>query len=204
MDLHKIKLFVQNRNFIPVLIFIIMDIITLAFVVYIFVNVQAVYTQREEAQTALEGKKGTAELIQANQQQLTSRVEKYNTVLNELVPDEESYFSVIAAFEQLAARTGVEITSYNINLSQTTEEKLSLNLSLVGDLDSILTLLETYNYASGRLLTNEGVDLQIDDTASVAFTVNLIHAKTQAAGVDTTVTISPQDMAFMEEIMGKI
>lgn len=204
MNLERFKLIIRNPSFIPVAIFLVMDIIMLGFAIYLGMTVFGAYDKVQSAQIELEAQKGTATLIQSNQASLTTSIIEYNEVLNKLIPDEETYFSVIGAFEQLSEETGVTINSYTINLDQTTDQKLSLELSISGDQESILRMLRDYNYASGRFLTNEEVDFTVGNTSAISFGVNLVHAKTEVSQVDTSITISPKDIQFMEEILQKM
>ncbi|MBP9691411.1 hypothetical protein KBD81_05005 [Candidatus Woesebacteria bacterium] len=204
MDLYKIKLFIQNKNFIPVAIFMVMDLVMLAFIGYLGYRIMGVYGRVQEQKMTLESSRSTAQLVKSNVNTLSNSISEYNATLDNLIPDEESYFSVIAAFEKLAQRTGVAISSYSINLDQTTEEKLSLDLSLQADPEALLRLIRDYNFASGRLLTNESVQITYGDSSSISFTVNLIHSPTQTVSSDTSVTISPDDIQYMDEIQSKM
>jgi len=79
--------------------------------------------------------------------------------LNQLIPNSEDYFSIIYALENLSQKTNFNIVSYNINLSSSTKNRLKLLVSGIGDINSFMNFLETYNFAGGRLITAEKISL---------------------------------------------
>lgn len=199
-QLDKIKRFILNANFLPIALFIVMDFVLLGFIIYLGLNAWNLYNDLELKKSNLEGTKQTANLIKNNKALLEENIDKYNDMLNQLIPDEESYFKVIAAFEQLGAKTGVNIESYSINLDDTTEEKLSLELTVSGTRENVEQMFRDYNFVSGRLITNEKMMVSFDDGASTTFTVNLIHRPFVSSDSQTTETITQEDVDFLEEI----
>lgn len=203
-ELDKIKRFILNANFLPIALFIVMDVVLLAFIIYLGINAWSLYNDLEFKKSDLESTKQTANLIKNNKALLDENIDIYNEILNELIPDEESYFKVIAAFEKLGAKTGVNIESYSINLDDTTEEKLSLELTVSGTRENIEQMFRDYNFVSGRLITNEEMLVSFEDGASTSFTVNLIHRPFVSSDSQTTETITQDDVDFLEEIRSKM
>lgn len=205
MDLNKIKAVVLTREFIPIAAFLAVDLVLIIFAAYLGYTAYNKQQEMVQQQYVTEAMKSNADLVQANKSLLSERIEDYNRVLDQLIPDTETYFSVIAAFEQLGARTGVSVESYSINLTETTEEKLSLDLNIIGDLEAIATLLRDYHFVSGRFLTNEEVTLTFGEDVVIDFTVNLVHKPyvPQLGGVAdiTAITINQEDIAQMEKII---
>ena len=181
-----------------------MDIVLLGFIVYLGINAWNLYGDLELKKSELEGTKQTANLIKNNKALLEENIESYNEMLSELVPEEESYFKVIAAFEQLGAKTGVNILSYSINLDDTTEEKLSLELTVSGTKEDVEQMFKDYNFVSGRLITNEEMMVTFEDGASTTFLVNLIHRPFVSSDSQNTETITQEDVDFLEEIRSKM
>ncbi len=204
MELEKIKRFILNINFLPIALFAVMDIVLISFVGYLGYNTYSLYSELETTKLELEASKQSAGLIQNNKELLEGSIDNYNTLLDQLIPEEESYFKVIAALEKLGAETGVSVESYSINLDDTTDEKMSLELSIRGNPDDIETLLRDYNYVSGRLITNEEVTVTYEDGATINFRVNLIHKPFSTTGSENTAIVNQNDIDFLNEIMKKI
>lgn len=203
MQLDKIKRFIVNANFLPIALFMVMDIVLVGFIIYLAISAWTLYSEIEIKKSDLETARQTANLIKNNKSLLEENIETYNEILDELIPDEESYFKVIASFEKLGAKTGVNIQSYSINLDDTTEEKLSLELTVSGTQESVEQMFRDYNFASGRLITNEEMMVTFEDGASTTFTVNLIHKPFVSSDSTPTETITQQDVDFLEEIRSK-
>lgn len=199
-QLDQIKRFILNANFLPIALFLIMDIVLLGFIIYLSLNAWNLYNDLELKKSELEGTKQTAALIKNNKALLDENIGTYNEILNEMIPNEESYFKVIAAFEKLGAKTGVNIQSYSINLDDTTEEKLSLELTVSGSRENVEQMLRDYKFVSGRLITNEEMMVTFEDGASTTFTVNLIHRPFVSSDSQVTDTITQKDVDFLEDI----
>ncbi len=203
-QLDQIKRFILNANFLPIALFLVMDIVLLGFIIYLGLNTWNLYNDLEIKKSELESTKQAATLIKNNKALLEENIETYNEILNELIPNEESYFKVIAAFEKLGAKTGVNIQSYSINLDDTTEEKLSLELTVSGTRENVEQLLRDYKYVSGRLITNEEMTVTFEDGAATSFTVNLIHRPFVSSDSQVTDTITQEDVDFLEDIQSMI
>ena len=113
------------------------------------------YNALQTRSQEIEDARTSVRLIQNNKTLVSQNIDEYNKILEKVIPDKESYFLVITALEQLAARTGVRVVSYSIDLTSTTEEKLTLEVEIVGDLASIENFMKEYHFAGGRLITNE-------------------------------------------------
>jgi|GEM_PF-2017146 len=175
-SLDKIKL-LFNKKYISVILFIVLDIVFIVFIGYLGFKIYGVYSETRVLQGEIDQMKASAQLIQNNKNMLERDIEEYNALLDKVIPDEETYFQVISAFEQLEAKTGVSIESYSINLSETTEEKMSLNLSIAGTQRAIESLFQSYQFAGGRLMTNEEFTYNHEDSETISFSVNLFHTQ---------------------------
>jgi hypothetical protein len=143
--------------------------------------------------------KATITLIRNNQSIFNGRIEEYNDELKQLIPDQESYFSVISTLEQLASRTGVVINSYSVNLNSTTEEKLTLSVTIEGDENSIQEFIKQYRYGGGRLLTTDGLNITPDDLQSVTFSLNFYHNEFKDT-VSSNSRVTTEDLQKLDEI----
>ena len=100
------------------------------------------------------------------------------TVMSKLIPEVEDYFSAIAALEELSAKTGFIITSYDIDLTNSEANKLSLNITGIGDQQSFINFLQQYNFEGGRLITTENISLGRDKSESFNLVLNFYNQKT--------------------------
>lgn len=201
IDFDKIKKIIFDRNFLFIGIFILIDIILVGFSAYIFIQFNSVKEEYTQTETELEDFQTKASLIRKNQSLLDNKIKDYNEALNYLIPDEESYFSVITAFENLEKRTGITVSSYSIDLDKTTEDEFSLNLAIVGDIPSIENLFRSYNFSSQRLLINDAVALNNESITSLDFAVSLVHGKFKSGGINRSVEIKESDINFMDEVL---
>ena len=80
-------------------------------------------------------------------------------LLNQLIPEEEDYFSIIYALEMLSEKTGFQINSYTINLTESTQNRLIIIISGIGSNESFLRFLKEYNFGGKRLITSDNLSL---------------------------------------------
>ncbi len=98
-------------------------------------------------------------------QNLSSNEEKLNKfvkLLNNLIPDQEDYFSIIYALENLSVKTGFNIVGYTVNVNLSSPEKLKITVSGLGSTKDFLKFLNEYNFAGGRLITSDSIELNND------------------------------------------
>ena len=79
--------------------------------------------------------------------------------LNTLIPNVEDYFSIIYTLENLSKKSQFLITSYTVNVGNSTNEKLLLEATGTGDSQSFINFLKDYNFAGGRLITSDKIQL---------------------------------------------
>jgi len=203
--LNKLKLLI-SKKYISVVLFIALDIVFLIFISYLGYKIYGVYSETQALNAEIDQLKSSSLLIKNNKDLLEDNIGQYNTALDSIIPDTETYFQVISAFEQLEAKTGVNIESYSINLSETTEDKMSLSLTITGTKESIETLFEKYHYFGGRLMTNEKLEFTPEGLDSMTFLVNLYHAKIDesAAGSSGSNVISKDDIELIKQIADQL
>lgn len=80
-------------------------------------------------------------------------------ILNSLVPNDEDYFSILYALEILSQKTGFQINSYTVNLSENSPNRLKLTVSGVGSQEVFLNFLKQYNFGGHRLITSDNLSL---------------------------------------------
>lgn len=101
--------------------------------------------------------------------------------LNGLIPDVEDYFSVIYSLEQLSKKTSFIITSYSVNVKASTTDKLKINVTGVGDSQSLINFLKDYNFSGGRLITSDKVQLDPNFSGSIIINLTFYNKKTTAS-----------------------
>ncbi len=199
LDYSFIKSFLQNKRLYPTLIIIVLDVIVLAVLIYYGLQIRTAYQDMLSAEDKVQEMKATITLIRNNQTVFDGRLEEYNSLLEQLIPDQESYFSVITTLEQLSARTGVTIESYSVNLGSTTEEKLTLTLAVQGTPESLQQFIRDYRYAGGRLLTTESLDIDPQQLESISISLNFYHNEFKDT-VSSESRVKQEDLRKLDEI----
>ncbi|MBP7967486.1 hypothetical protein KAZ66_04400 [Candidatus Woesebacteria bacterium] len=152
----------------------------------------------------VENYKSSVEFISKNRDLVYQNVDEYNKTLEALIPDEESYFSVVTALEKLASETGITIQSYTIDLESTNVSKLSLRVEVTATEESLEKILNNYAYTGGRLITIEKVELSNLGEARNVFLFNFYH---QPYTVGTSVTqekLTKKDIDLIEDIQSRM
>jgi len=89
----------------------------------------------------------------------TEKLDEDIKLLNSLIPNIEDYFSVIYSLETLSQKTGFFIVDYSVNVSKSSVDKLRLSVIGNGDSSSFIKFLDQYNFAGGRLITSDKIEL---------------------------------------------
>ncbi|MCL4364177.1 hypothetical protein M1328_02975 [Patescibacteria group bacterium] len=124
-------------------------------------------------------------------------------LLNGLIPNTEDYFSVIYALETLSQKTGFNIIGYSVNINKSTAEKLQLTVTGVGDSNSFLKFLDNYNYAGGRLITSNKIELNPQISGSIKLDLTFYNKKTDSSNSDLT-NVNSQAFKDLEAIKQKV
>lgn len=193
----------NTPKFYPSFVLLGANIVLLVIAIFISVKAYDQYVYSSQIQTDIDKTKSDINLIRNNQSLLSERIDEYNKLLEKLIPDEETYFSVISALDLLESRTGVTIASYTINLQSTTEEKLALQVSVVGEKEAVDKFLDEYMYVGGRLLTSESIIIGGDVETTYSFILNFYH-KPYADGGTTARKITQKDLDYLDEVKSKL
>lgn len=149
------------------------------------------------------GLKTSLQTVQANSGELRNRLDTYNEILTTLIPEEEDYFSLIFALEQISRDTGFSILRYTISLDDSTEEKLAVSIEGVGDSVSFLRFLESYRYEGGRLITSEHIEAGSSNEGRTVVSLNFYH-KALTNLSETIEPIPNSEIARISEIEKKV
>ena len=137
-----------------------------------------------------------------NKQLVANNLDDYNLLLSHLIPDTEDFFSITLALERLSALSGFNILRYNIVLSSSTREKLSLTIEGDGNADSFLTFLENYQFAGGRLVTNEKLEFSTNSLGKIKLALNF-YTKKNPTVTGTMAKLTPEDIKTLTTIKEK-
>lgn len=158
----------------------------------------------EEANLKEETKilKNRVDIIKTNSQLKADQIRIYNQVLSTLIPDNEDTFTIIYALEKIGAETGFVISNYTVNVSATTQNKISLVVGGKGNINTFMEFLKNYNYIGGRLATSETI--QFSGT-NVDTQVNLnFYNKKYVVDQEIVPQLSSQDLDMLQKIKEKI
>lgn len=194
MDRYMVQLFKKNINYILVVVFLIfLNIYIFAF------QFSNYYVQKNE----IEQKKETLKKV-ISQREIVSRydkkdIKKLYEVISLLVPDQEDYFSIISALENLSKWTGMEILSYAVNFGSSTSEKLVLKIEAKGDILSFQKFLEEYHFKGGRLITMDKIEYTNQDFRST-LDLNFYTRKVDIKTDEDVKAIDPETLRLFKEI----
>jgi len=193
----------QNKTVVSSSVVLILFITTLTAAIVMGLRLYGDYIALQTRTQEIEDARTSVRLIQNNKTLMSENIDEYNKILEKLIPDNESYFLVITALEQLATRSGVRIVSYSIDLSATTEEKLTLAVEIEGDITSIENFMKQYNFTGGRLITNESLSLNLIDLQNITFSLNFFHKEFQD-GVEGSSIASENDIREIDDIASQL
>jgi hypothetical protein len=191
---------IKSKLFLPTALYVVVDIVLLAFSIFILSACYARYLEVTSIKAEIQDLKISADLIKGNKDLVQENIEYYNKLLDQLIPSDETYFNVISALDRLESVTGAVIHSYSINLNETTEKKLSLSLTVGGDIESVQNLLERYLYSSSRLITNQEFSIEFENLTSFEFHITMIHLPKEDLVLPDAVIITDEDVLLLEKI----
>lgn len=100
--------------------------------------------------------------------------------LNTLIPNAEDYFSIIYSLEKLSQKTNFIVTSYSVNVGNSTSETLRLSVTGTGDSQSFIEFLKRYNFEGDRLITSDKIKLDPNFSGSLTIDLTFYAKKTEA------------------------
>lgn len=131
-------------------------------------------------------------------------IDSMNQLFNELVPESEDFFSIALALEKLSVQTNFIITSYTLNIKESTHEKLSLTIRGQGDADSFLEFLKNYNFAGARLITIDKISFNRQSLTGTELLANFYSKKTKLDQSIQSKPLTPQDKEIIDSIRSKV
>lgn len=169
--------FIINQNIPYIAIAFVLFVLTLLLPSFIFnrINTQKETLAKEEEQlSVLQNRK---KIIEAVSEQGVVDLKSDVATLQSLVPDAENYFSLIDAIERLSVETGLLITTYSIPFRAESPEKLTITVGATGDQETFINFLKNYNFASGRLITIDKVEIGPNTANSFNLNLTFYHKR---------------------------
>lgn len=144
------------------------------------------------------------ELLEFNNQLIKDEIDldNINLILGQLIPSDEDYFSIPLALEKLSLQTNFIITSYSIDIKQSTGEKLAIVIEGQGDPDSFLLFLNAYKFEGERFITIDKIELIEEGTIDAKININVYRGKGRST--KTVESLTDKDRRLIEEILQKV
>lgn len=136
-------------------------------------NVEKIFTLEEELQE-INSKKNALSFLSNTS---TINIDEYYNIVSSLIPEAENYFTIIYALNNLADLTNFNITSYSLNLKESTKNKLSIEVTGIGNQSEFLNFLREYNLGGGRLITAEEITLNAEEFSGITLRLNFYNQK---------------------------
>lgn len=124
-------------------------------------------------------------------------------LLNMLVPNAEDYFSIIYSLDELSKKTNFIIVSYSVNLQKSTSNKLRLTVTGIGDQNALLNFLKDYNFAGGRLITSDKIELTPQQFGGIKIDITF-YSKAASVNSNQPATINSQLFEEISRLRSKI
>jgi hypothetical protein len=149
--------------------------------------------------------KKKAELVSYKQEIIKEGIDlkEANNLFTKLIPNEEDYFSVIAALEKISRDTNFLIVNYSINLKSSTKDKLSLTIEGKGDQDAFFKFLKDYRYIGKRLITIDKIDYRSTGFLEVSLIVNFYSGKNNNM-LTTASKLTDEEKKLIQTIKEKV
>ncbi len=154
---------------------VLMIVLTIFFIASFFSKTSQTNQKKQDVKGEIADLQTRLNLVNAVGEKNTQDIADDIKLLNTLVPDVEDYFSILYTLENLSMQTNFYITSYIINLKESSSNTLALIISGEGDQEDFLNFLNQYNFAGGRLLTADKIELGSDVGNQIKLNIYAYH-----------------------------
>jgi len=165
-----------------------------------------------------ESRRGEVELFESEVKSLNERVktveinkvvtqdqiQQFNKLLGSLIPDQEDFFSIIYALEEISIKTNFVISSYSIDLGRSNSEKITLSVEGRGNAESFLRFLQEYQFSGGRLITSDRIEYSGATISNVRITLNLYSKELVLVDSTQIPQITKKDIEKIAAIQKKV
>ncbi len=180
----KIKIDYQLRrmlrkNLVYILTFTILVVSLVISIIVFFSKFNINNDKISSLKSEINGLNKKKELINFKNEVIKGEVDldKINSILTFLIPNEEDYFSIITALDRLSAQTNFIITSYDIILANSTPNQLSIQVEGQGDPNTFIEFLKNYNFSGGRVITLDQVNFSSGPFSGTKINLNFYSGK---------------------------
>lgn len=122
--------------------------------------------------------------------------------INALLPQQEDYFSIMSAIENISSRTGFRVLSYAVRFSQASRDKVTLEVEGYGTPDALIQFLQNYQYQGGRLITMDEIEFA-PQSQKTSFTLNF-YAKEAKISSSGPLKIDKKIIDLVKKISGEL
>jgi len=143
------------------------------------------------------------ETLEQSANLIKNEIDEANTLFTMLIPDKEDFFTIINAIEVISKKSGFIITEYSVNLSDSSQEKLSISVSGTGDSNTFVNFLDSYAFSGGRFTTSEKIEFTSSQFKSTVIQLNFYNNKVGVVN-DVVPKLTKQDFEFFNRIKNKV
>lgn len=152
-----------------------MVVLTVFFIASFFAKISQNNQKKQNLKEEIANLQTRLKLVNAVGEKNIQTVTNDLNLLNTLVPDVEDYFSILYTLENLSRQTNFIITSYIINLKESSSNTLALIISGEGNQEDFLNFLNQYNFGGGRLFTADKIELGSDIGGQIKLNIYAYH-----------------------------
>lgn len=136
-----------------------------------------------------------------------NEIQDNNQVLEELIPSGDTNLSMYYILDDLALKTGLELSNYQLSNSSQTDNKSDVTVTAIGTPEELLDFLSKYEFITGRLLTLKSIDLRRESHDSEILNVKMVlnYYTVEIKPIsEVRNSASHRDIEFMREIRNKV
>jgi Tfp pilus assembly protein PilO len=199
---------IVRYNLINSIILSAAGICLVAFAVYTYLAVSA-SQGIEDARQERSKLEGEISYFNLTKKLASDKVEGYNTLLLQLIPEQEDYFLLIASIERFSQRTGLKVDTYSVDVPKEGSDKFTMTITGSFAPNQLQRFLDNYQFGTGRLVTIENMSLTQNPNATiqpldVRMTINLYSRKVSTSNLIRVGSLSQKDIDLMESISEKM
>ncbi len=169
--------FLIKQNLVYLGLFFLLMLVSGYLVPYFLAHINKSTASMQREQNELQKLESRKRILESLVSENSEDIDQDLALITSLIPDSEDYFSMIYALERLSQSSGFSINNYVVNLSQSSDKKLSLSVSGQGNTDTFLSLLRDYNFGGGRLITAERIGIDPLRAGEVGLSLNFYNEK---------------------------
>lgn len=131
------------------------------------------------------------------------QIDRYNKILSELIPKNDTNLDLYSSLELLSTNTGFVLYNYRINQRENIQGTESLKVIGEGNEDDLNAFLDTYKWASGRLITLSEFSLESGETELAEMDLNLYTSRESNTQAELD-RITQRDIQFLNSVVSEV